>query len=375
MGVEAATPEAPRGSSFVVNLRQVGRAIRDSRLTKLQRYTFLGSLALVFFAVSRIPGVEWGNQIRHGWYHLFVVAWIGLVTYTLRSVGTREIVRFWVAGFFPVALITYILTEPLEKLIGTGNFQTAFWVPVVEELVKVAPLLLWTTIARPKHRHGLLSDFLILGFALGAGFSFHEDALYSRLVASGFESGLLGKLFPIFLTGGQYVITHAGWTALAAVGVGVFSIYRTRVWAWAFGMIFLAVPILDHAAVNWRGSDFLRNLMGDGRAAALLLAIAVAGVVAHDFFVMRWTSERDRLFPSPRIRDDLDSVRSGSIAQRLASLFAIQRYRRIRAAAFCDLYRVRSRGVSAGDRRAVISHVQTMATAASVETSVPSRRI
>lgn len=350
--------------------RKIFSSMRDPRFTRLQRWSFVISLVLVWFALNRIPGLSWNNQLKHGWYHLFVAVWVGFATYKFRSVGTREMIRFWLAGFFPVALLTYILTEPLERLIGTGNFQTAIWVPLAEELIKVLPLVLWTTIARPRNRHGTLSDFWILGFAIGAGFSFHEDALYSRLVASGFGDGLMGKLFPMFLTGGQYVITHAGWTALAAVGVGIFSMYRTKVWAWVVGAALVAVPVFDHAAVNWRGSDLPRTLVGNGRVGAFLLLATVVLVVAHDRYMMNWTSQRDNLFPTPAVRGDLQLVTAGPITDRVSSLISRQRYRRLRNAVFCDLYRVRSRGKSAGDRRDVMKATNSLAKAAGVATNL-----
>lgn len=340
--------------------KRLWAATRDPRFTRLQRWSFVLSLILVFFAVSRIPGNDWGQRFRHGWYHLFVVAWFMVLTYKWRTAGAREIVRFWITGFFPVSMLTYILAEPLERLIGTGNFQTAMWVPTVEEVVKVLPLVAWTVFFRPKHRHGTLSDFWVLGFAVGAGFSFHEDALYNRLVASGFADGITGKLFPIFLQGGQYVITHAGWTTLAAVGVGVFSLYRKRPWSWIAGLVLVAIPIVDHAAVNWRGSDLLRTLVFDGKLGSSLLLLTALAAAAHDWYILKWASDRDNLFPSPGLRTDLAAVTGGSVFDRVAQVVGVQRYRRFRNAAFCDLYRVRSGGDSAGDRSDVVRGLRSL---------------
>ena len=361
-----------RISSIVTQGRRIGQSLRDSRISRLQRYALWFSMALAVIAVWRIPGGNLGDRIQHGWYHLFVIGWFGLATYKLRTAGAREIIRFWIVGFFPVALVTYFLSEPLERLIGTGNFQTAIWVPTVEEVVKVLPIFLWTAI-RPAHRHGTLSDFWILGFAIGAGFSFHEDALYQRLVASGFADGLTGTLFPMYLRGSQFVVTHAGWTVLAAVGIGIFSLYRSRTWSWTVGLAFLLVPIADHAAVNWRGggSEVVRNLVLDGKLASFLLVLSVVLVIAHDWYILKWASSRDKLFPSPGLKGDLSVVqRRGSVPQRVSALVARQRYRRMRNAAFCDLYRVRSDRKSAGDRRAMIGYLNQMAAAAKAPTAL-----
>ncbi len=356
-----ATP-ASTGSRMIGTARRTWGRTRDRRYTRVQNWAFVLSLVLVVLAVGRIPGNDWGQRLGHGRYHLWVVGWFLVVAYRWRSVGFREIVRFWVTGFFPVAMLTYLLTEPLERLVGAGNIQTAVWVPIVEEVVKVAPLLLWATVMRPKHRQATLSDFWILGFALGAGFSFHEDALYNRLVASGFGDDLTGVLFPIFLRGSQFVITHAGWSALAAVGVGVFVVYRSRPWAWPVGAVLLAVATLDHSAVNWRGggAEFMRAVMADGRLASALLVLSVLAVVAHDWYILRWATKRDNLFPDPTVRADMAALGSGPIEHRLGVLFARQRYRRFRNAAFCDLYRVRSRRGAAGDRSEIVRQLRVL---------------
>lgn len=367
-------PASPtsRAAAMIDQARQIGRSLRDSRVGRLQRYALWFSLALVFIAVWRIPGGNLGDRIQHGWFHLFVIGWFGLATYKLRTAGAREIIRFWIIGFFPVALLTYFLSEPLERLIGTGNFQTAIWVPTVEEVIKVLPIFAWTAI-RPAHRHGTLSDFWILGFAVGAGFSFHEDALYERLVASGFADGLTGTLFPMYLRGSQFVVTHAGWTVLAAVGIGIFSIYRSRTWGWIVGLALLIVPIADHAAVNWRGggSELVRNLVLDGRLASFLLVVTVVLAIGHDWYILKWAGDRDKLFPSPGLRGDLAALQAGgSVPERVSALVARQRYRRMRNAVFCDLYRVRSVGESAGDRRAMIGYLNQLAAAARAPTGV-----
>ncbi|MEZ5245449.1 MAG: PrsW family glutamic-type intramembrane protease [Acidimicrobiales bacterium] len=323
--------------------------------TLVNRLALWFSLLMVAVVVSRLADTDWGNFRRQAGYHLFVVGWLLAVSYSLRSVGSREVLRFWLTGFFPVTLVAYVLTEFTEGRLDPGNLQTAGVVPVAEELVKILPLVLWTTLLRPKHRHGTLSDFLVLGFAIGAGFSFHEDALYTRVAASGFDDGLLGTLFPIFLSSGQYAITHAGWTALAGVGVGLISLHRHRPAALVAGLALIVVPIVDHAAVNWRGdgADRLMSFTRDGHMPAWLLLGVVIAVVVHDGAALRWASARDRLFPPPAFAGDVAVLQEGPLPDRIARLALRQQYRRRRNATFVDLFSVRSRGVSAGERTRV----------------------
>lgn len=350
------TPVVPMGGAGESGWREMWQRTRQTGLTWLNRIAFWFSMLVVIATLSQMADADWTNFRRHLGYHLFVVGWLALVTYTVRTIGTRELSRFWLMGFFPVTFVAYLLTELTESQFGTRNLQTGGIVPIVEEVIKFLPLILWTTVLRPRHRHGTLSDFLVLGFMVGAGFSFHEDALYSRVAASGFDDGFLGSLFPIFLTTDQYTVTHAGWTALAAVGVGLISLHRQRPFALAGGIALVVVPIVDHAAVNWSGdgSDFMHSITRDGHLAAWLFVGAVVGTLMHDAGALRWATSRDRLFPAPTVTEDVRSLtRGGGPPERVADLVARQRYRRRRNATFIDLFSVRSRGVSAGHRHRV----------------------
>jgi RsiW-degrading membrane proteinase PrsW (M82 family) len=346
---------APEASAGRADWRSALRTVTQRGYRLLNRLAIWFSLVMVAVLIARFVDGDWGNFRRHAWYHLFVLLWMGAVTYALRSVGSREVLRFWLAGFFPATFIAFVVGEFSEGRLDPGNFQTAGVVPVVEEIAKILPLILWTTLLRPKHRHGTLSDFLLLGFATGAGFAFHEDALYSRLASSGFDDGILGTLFPVFLSTGQFAIAHAGWTALAGVGVGLISLHRRRPVAVIGGLALIVVPIVDHGVVNFRGdgADWLMTLTDDGRRPGWLLLAVVIAVVVHDAMALRWASDRDRLFPSPSFGGDIDAARVGALPVRVSALALRQQYRRRRNATFIDLFAARSRGVSAGDRERV----------------------
>lgn len=332
------------------------RTVLGRGYSLLNRLAFWFSFVVVFLVITQLADADWGNFRRQAWYHLFVVGWMFAATYTLRSVGTREAVRLWMAGFFPVTFLSFVIPEFTESRIDPGNLQTAGIVPVVEEIAKILPLVLWTTLLRPRHRHGTLSDFLVLGFATGAGFAFHEDALYTRVAATGFDEGVLGTLFPMFLvTPTQYAITHAGWTAIAAVGVGLISLHRRRPAALVGGTALIVLPIVDHADINYRGDggQWMGTLTGDGERTAWILLATVVLVIVHDAGALRWATARDRFFPPVAVADDLAVLRVGAWPARIRRLVLHQQYRRRRNATFIDLFAVRSRGVSAGDRTSV----------------------
>jgi RsiW-degrading membrane proteinase PrsW (M82 family) len=337
-------------------------ALVDPRLTRRHRIAAAVTALFVLWGVLGLGPGHWGDLFGHIRLHVFVVAWLLLVTLRTRTVGWREVARFWVIGLFPVVLVVYALTEPAETLFGAGTFQTAFFVPLVEETVKALPLVVWVLVSMRKQVTPTVSDLMVLGFALGAGFAFHEDGLWQRLAADGFGAAPWGVLFPTFLYKGQFVVTHSGWTMLVGMGVGVWAVHRDRVWSWAVPPVVLVLVVIDHGAANARSgiAEILPTLVLHGHLTAWLLLLGVLLVVGHDVLMLRWAHSRDRRFAHPTVREDLAVLGGGIRPESVGRLFARLRYRRARNAAFTDLYRARSRGRSAGDRRAVVAWLRQL---------------
>ena len=147
--------------------------------------------------------------------------------------------------------------------------------PLIEEVVKILPLvvLAWQW-PRVQRQLGWV-DHLLVGAALGAGFELFEAALrFSRLgllampTGGGFivRGGLSGAVvvpsswtslttwqpapasFQEWLSSGGDTVQHLVWTALAALGVAWVSRRRDG-WRWV-GVVPLLVVWLDHANYN-----------------------------------------------------------------------------------------------------------------------------
>ena len=333
-------------------------------MNRLFFWVTLGAFAIA--AVLEARG-HWGNLARHALLHGYVMAWLLVLTFATRTVGVREVLRFWFTGYFAVAFLVYVVGHALEHILPMGNFQTAVLVPGIEETFKALPLGLWLLLQRPRGYHPTVSDLMVLGFATGAGFAFHEDLLWGRVAATGFGGSLWGRFFPTFFHGSLFVVTHSGWTLLVGVGLGAAYLYRSR----RFGRFLVIAPLLlaylDHAAVNWRGR-FARTLGASllhGHLAGYAVVVCVIAVPIHDWLMLRWASKRDHAFPPPSPLRELsllvprgEAVKGGSLevwGERLRRFFTAVRYRRLRAAVFTDLYRVRSQGRPAGDRGQVIA--------------------
>ncbi|THA74482.1 PrsW family intramembrane metalloprotease [Streptomyces sp. A0642] len=196
--------------------------------------------------------------------------------------------------------------QPLAEVVSTSGYTVAPW---VEELLKVAPLLLAGLYAKVRRQWGL-TDFLVLGAGLGAGFGLLEAVLRYGLDtdrAIPREGGgwvIPDSLFPPYIPGlGQVFTTwlpgptaqshmigplaaetfsHLVWTASAGLGVGL--LWRTRGWVRVLAVVPPAAASAHHAVNNYvaakptvQGEQWLATLNEKAWAVPLVcLAIAMA---------------------------------------------------------------------------------------------------
>ena len=234
-------------------------------------------------------------------------------------------VGFLVCGFVTVAL-QFAWTRIAAALtsIPVADIQRfASWTvdPFLEEILKVAPLIL-LALWRPRIQKQLgYTDHLLYGAALGMGFELLEAALrFSRLTMFSNEYG--GRFFvdgnlsgivtvpnvweslftwqPVpaafqdLLGSGGDTIQHLVWTALAGVGVAWFARWKGP--RRLLGILPLLLASFDHANYNARiqfpdaglGSDILAWV---GSQLAWVLVVALLGAVAADR-IIQWRGRR-----------------------------------------------------------------------------------
>ncbi len=190
-------------------------------------------------------------------------------------------VGFLVCGSVTVALqFTWTRLFAAITSIPVSDVQNfASWTvdPFIEEILKVAPLVLLMWL-RPRVQRQLgYTDHLLYGAALGIGFEVLEAALrYTRLGFTATNLGdryiVRGGLFGLvtvpnpwtalftwqpvpagteeFFGGGGDSIQHLVWTALAAVGIAWFARRTDRLRF--LGLAPLLLAALDHANYNLR---------------------------------------------------------------------------------------------------------------------------
>lgn len=258
-------------------------------------------VALLLFTRDLAAGASWRdlavNLTRHLWTVLLLLA----VTFPVRRLRTVQLARYLSLGLMLGPIIVHHLYGPLTDLITTDD-PDVWVVPVLEELVKVLPVVILLAIHRRLRLRYGIADLLVIGFVLGTGFALTEDALYDRLIGTGFGEGW-GLLLPSAFVrpDGSIVVGHAVWTALAAVGLGLLVIHRRRPIAVVGGAVLLIAPILDHVIANdfdWIAPWAHHVLRGDSTMPILFLS-AVAAAVALDLRSLRPIRRADHLLAPP----------------------------------------------------------------------------
>ncbi len=236
-----------------------------------------------------------GPFLREAWFVL--VIWGLTMATRIVSWGTAaSALSLGIGVAAPFMVLCGMLLARAGLDLSESEFGNWAIVPVLEELVKLAPVGIVAALHRRKTALTLNpSDWLLAGCAAGAGFAMVENA---QLVQH--DPGVLRDMArqygPSWLVPGAWgsagYVGHAAATGLAAAGIGLArSLSRVaagRHSGASLSRVALCVPIgwiiVEHMLVNLRvstGSD-IALLLGNGRLTPWLFLGAVAAVVATD---------------------------------------------------------------------------------------------
>ncbi len=236
-----------------------------------------------------------GPFLREAWF----VALVTSATLLTRTVT-------WRAALYGVSL-GIGLAAPLMVALGWLLAQAGFdvsesvlgsWlvVPLVEELIKLAPVGLMAWLHQRRSRISFNpSDWLLAGCAVGAGFAMVENAELVRH-SPGVLRDMADQYGPSWLVPGAWgsagFVGHAAATGLAAAGVGAWALLSRMAAArhapaWAPWLVLLAPGgwvTLEHMLANYyvnTGSE-AALLLGNGRLTPWLFVAVAAILVALD---------------------------------------------------------------------------------------------
>lgn len=286
--------------------------------------------------------------------HLYVLAWMMLVTLGVRSVGSRDVLAAYFMGTFLVPVLVFVPLAPIIKWLGSSSetLGVVFVPPVEEGAILLSVLLFgWRLTRRVGRRPGVI-DMMVVGWAIGSGFAIHEDALYGRFLASWGDRTLLGAfdmpyglLFPTFPTGtlpggvggGVY---HGGKGLLFGLVVGlVIVLYRRMAWIIAIVPAVWLFSTFDHGLHNyqvWNGLSPLRFLTGNGHFLAIGLFLAVPALLVFE----HWRRTRVEVdLPAFGLAGIREAIRRGSgPVDTLSRLLAYGHYHRARNAVLTAMW-------------------------------------
>src|SRR5437660_8129421 len=218
----------------------------------------------------------------------YVFLWLTLVTTFTRTVSLSTVLAFFFVGAYGAFTTALLIGQLIIPLTGNTVAFSAIVASITEETIKAAPVAAFLfLVARRNRWQTAVTDGLLLGYAVGAGFAFHEDLIKRVTSGSGWTATSWSGLFPTLLYQfGRPTLGHDGWTALVGVALGLAALLRHRARVRLLPLAALAIVIGDHGTANWIGRQG-RHLPALVRAANGLLlngylpiVLLVAGIGA-----------------------------------------------------------------------------------------------
>lgn len=300
-----------------------------------------------FFLGDRFGGPDLARVWGYVVHHVYILAWMLLVTSFTRTLPLRTLAAFWFVGVFPVMAVTLLITRPLDALLGGGELVSAVLAPLVEEFVKALPVLAFLAY-RVWRKSWQLSatDGLLLGFVVGAGFAFHEDAAYDRIWGSGFDDTTFSFLFPtISEFRGSMLPGHDSLNALVGLGLGFGFLLRRYRFAWIVPLVAWLIVVAEHITGNLEDiagnaplpAEIIRGLLLGGQALIAILVIGIVVAVVLEWRVLRSIERQDPLFPAIPAREFLGALRQRT-RTGLRRLQAMRIYARQRRSAYYTVW-------------------------------------
>ena len=224
---------------------------------------------------------------------------------------------------------------------------------ITEETIKAAPVAAFLfLVARRNRWQTAVTDGLLLGYAVGAGFAFHEDLIKRVTSGSGWTATSWSGLFPTLLYQfGRPTLGHDGWTALVGVTLGLAALLRHRARVRLLPLAALAIVIADHGTANWIGRQgrhlpalvrAANGLLLNGYLPIVLLVAGIGAAVLVDWRVLRWGTVRDQWFPPLSGSALVQLVKPPVTSGKLATLRIMLDYVRYRRAAHYAAWRWRN---------------------------------
>lgn len=278
-------------------------------------YHALSWISLLVFLLSLILFKDSRTTMVQFLWSFYVILQFWLLTRS-KTLRWKQYITFFIVGAWVITPFTALFINVIHLIFGgyTSDFwSTAILTPIAEEVFKLIPVLVFLFFSKRTSSLSL-TDFMLMGAAVGAGFQFLEETARRLQASTYFPYGhsLFGKalnwdllsLFPGWFEYEYfpYIMSasHAVLTALMALGIGIALKLRNRLKLYAFIIptFLFILGTLDHAAWNGDGSmpDWVKSihdLLGNGYYTKPLLLILLVGAILVDYW--RLNKKRDKL--------------------------------------------------------------------------------
>ncbi|MEM7096009.1 MAG: hypothetical protein AAF567_23595 [Actinomycetota bacterium] len=226
-------------------------------------------LAVIIFATT-FPTLARNNFFelaRLGVIQILATGALLAATRRVRSISVGTVAVHWLAGCFLAPLLVQMIDALVGLIPGTDGAVLDWLRPVLALLVPTAVLILAIVRGSQRWTHPGVGDLVVLGYVVGAGFTFHED-------------GLLDQDLGTQLTG-----SAAYWLTLLGFALGLAALHRPNRFALTLAAFVAAVVVGDALVFRL------------GWLPVLMAVAAVAGAVVADRERLGLVQTRDHLFP------------------------------------------------------------------------------
>ncbi len=189
----------------------------------------------------------------------FFVPFLWVAVWWFADYKEREPLRIIVSLFLWGILASLMaiglntLIDSVLLAIGIGALSIAILIPIVEEILKGAGLVLFSL----HHEYGDVTDGIVFGFTIGMGFAFVENWLY--LLDNPMGADISSWLWLFFLRSVMFSAGHGVYTALTGGIIGYLKKRRHSQILYAFPAMIPAVFL--HAVHN--SAELMVELFGE----------------------------------------------------------------------------------------------------------------